>query len=136
MDFFRYQTAPVLSGHFDHSFWSHWVLRVADSEPAVRHAVVAIASLHEKSVTMRVPSTHADSFSLFQYNKAIRQLTDRAMERQSNHVVLLTCVLFICLEFLGGNPDLALGHLQNGMKIASAGMTGNNTSNNSDGSAL
>ena len=136
MNFFRHQTAPILAGHFDHSFWSHWVLRVADSEPAVRHAVVAIASLHEKSVTMRVPSTHADSFSLFQYNKAIRHLTDQAIERQSNHVTLLTCVLFICLEFLGGNPDLALGHLQNGMKIASAGIAVNHTSNKSDRLAL
>ena len=57
------------------------------------------------------------SFALSQYNKAIKRVQDRIGSGQSERIILLTCVLFICVEFIRGNPESALDHLQSGMRI-------------------
>ena len=91
--------------------------RVADSEPAVQHAMLALASLHEESVKDQGPGSRGHSFALTQYNKAIKHVQDRIGNGQSERIILLTCVLFICVEFIRGNAESALDHLQSGMRI-------------------
>ncbi|EPE04963.1 c6 zinc finger domain-containing protein [Ophiostoma piceae UAMH 11346] len=84
-DFFQNTTAPCLAGDLDAVFWRVLVLQVCHSEPAVRHAVLAISSLHEvflrpsPSKTASVPPSDASrvhEFALQQYNKAIAHLLD------------------------------------------------------------
>jgi hypothetical protein len=55
----------------------------------------------------------SNEFALRHYNTAIREL------RQAKHepLVLLTCLLFICIEVIQDNKDQAVLHCQHGMAI-------------------
>ena len=143
LDFFRTRTAPGLSSYFDAEFWTRLVLQMSHAEPAIKHAMVAVGTLHEKredsvqtvpkirSVVMTdpmaisVPVTKArddsDPFALAQYNKAIQHLSKRLNDPDtSSEIALLACILFVCVEFLRGDVEPAMRHFQSGMAIAMA----------------
>ena len=98
---------------------------VALTEPAVKHALVALGSLHKlyyrKDIFGSVDccGEPAYVFALQQYNKAIKSLNHSLIDDGGNqrHVVLFTCVLFLCFEVLRGNESSALVHLENGLQI-------------------
>ena len=52
-DFFRTRTAPMLSGYFDSDSWSRLVVQISHCEPTVRHAIMAVSFLHERSEHLR-----------------------------------------------------------------------------------
>ena len=125
-DYFRQRTASALAGHFDSEFWYQLVLQVSQAEPAVRHAVVALGSLHEtldkgaQEFGNRSQSLVGREFSLQQYDKSVTSLRSRLVSGDGNSVLevaLICCVLFNSFETLHGNHDQALLHLQNGLKI-------------------
>lgn len=60
-------------------------------------------------------------FTLQQYNQAIISLRQRLSGGEELiEVTLMCCVLFICLECLRGNREVALSHLHNGLNILSS----------------
>lgn len=125
--FFHKNTAAVLAGYFDSSFWERLVLQVSVSEPAVRHAIVALGSLHEfheKNQLLEADISLENKqllFCLKQYTKSICHLNRHIAAAKSPlvDIVLICCVLFITLESFQGNPDSTTSHLQNGSKILS-----------------
>ncbi|KAK0623315.1 hypothetical protein B0T14DRAFT_425525 [Immersiella caudata] len=120
--FFQHVTAPCLSGDFDAAFWRVIVLQICQSEPAVRHAVLAVSSLHE---SMMAPASYGDaedrhSFALSQYNRAIACLLDQMRDVDARPLVpLLTCVLFVCIELMQNKDRESLLHLDQGRQILS-----------------
>ncbi|KAK0913879.1 hypothetical protein LTR91_011977 [Friedmanniomyces endolithicus] len=80
LQFFVRNSAPQLAGYFDSPFWQRMVLQAARGEPAVKHAVAAIGSLHEKLLTGAVNNPETDlrepraRFALEQCNKSIQHL--------------------------------------------------------------
>ena len=126
--YFREKAAPVLSGSLDSSFWSRLVLQVGDSEPAVRLAIMAVGSLFEHVQYQESEPPTKDSrtivtgrryqFAIQCYNKAIAALMKRLEQQDSSEeVALLTCILFICVEFLQGNEAEALALCVKGSKV-------------------
>jgi hypothetical protein len=98
--FFVQRTSPQLAGFFGSHFWERLVLQTAYHEPAVRHGVVAIGSLHEMFEHQTVMSDANKAFALKEYNLAIRHLLTPLPpngERRID-VCLITCILFICFE--------------------------------------
>lgn len=101
--FFVQRTCPQLGGFFGSDFWERLVLQAAYHEPAIRHAAIAIGSLHElvHYQTAMVPGSDAKkTFALEQYNLAIRDLLlplFRSGERGVD-VCLISCILFTCFE--------------------------------------
>ncbi|KAK3357296.1 hypothetical protein B0T25DRAFT_589604 [Lasiosphaeria hispida] len=120
--FFQHVTAPCLSGDFDGVFWRVLVLQICQTEPAVKHAVLAVSSLHEG---MMAPTPYAEaddrhSFALSQYNKAIACLLDQMREVDAKPLVpLLTCVLFVCIELMQSKDTESIIHLEQGRQILS-----------------
>ncbi|KAF2714061.1 hypothetical protein K504DRAFT_479595 [Pleomassaria siparia CBS 279.74] len=123
LEFYHHCARPTLANNFDREFWSRIVLQMAHAEPAVRHAVIALGYLsktepgslrHARSVSMvetRKPLLH-------HYNKAVRCLVDRmAQPSYSAEIGLVTCLLFICIEFLRSDYHAAFAHLYSGLKI-------------------
>lgn len=113
-----------MSGCFDSAFWKRLVLQVSCREPSILHAVIAVGSVHrsyESNRSSRVVSADAHQlFGLQQYNKAIGHLKARLCDTgdpKLTEIVLISCVLFICLELLQGQNKAAITHLQNGLKI-------------------
>lgn len=122
--FFQHVTAPTLSGDFDAFFWRTLVLQICQTEPAVKHAVLAVSSLHEgmlqetHTVTPYVGGSSRQSFALQQYNKAIACMLDQMTETDAKPLgSLLTCVLFVCIEFMQNKDKESLIHLEQGRQI-------------------
>ena len=113
--FFSRMVSPVLGGPTGAYFWTHLALQFSHFQPAVRHAVLSISSLYEDfargwRITRQIC---ASSFAIGHYNAAVK----RARTAQSEQVVLLLCVLFVCIEYLQGDIDAALKHTHYGIKI-------------------
>jgi hypothetical protein len=97
---------------------------MAHAEPAVRHALIALAYLHStedgsmRHARSRFASQRESKFLLSHYNKSVRGLVDRIGEAKYSHEIgLVTCLLFVCMEFLRGNYHTAFTHLTNGLSI-------------------
>lgn len=119
IDFFFHHTAKNISGYFDPSFWDHHIMRLGHSEPAIRHAVVAISTIHERAAgkCQATVTDMNDCFAIQSYNKAITCLTSQRSVESSLHIPLTACVLFVCLEFFRGDVFAALRHIQGGLSI-------------------
>lgn len=82
------------------------MLQVYHHEPAIRHAVIALGSLHERfeAQDRSVAGSNLDvvqgGFALEQYNHAIRQLIDptTGSKPPAIDVCLISCILFACFE--------------------------------------
>jgi hypothetical protein len=124
LDFFHAHTSRALAGTFATGFWTQVLPQLSHSEPAIRHALLAVSSLHAqlddsgqgKQVVV------GKEFSLKQYNRAIAALQDRLRLAsrdggEATDTVLVCCLLFIVLECLRGNREVTLTHLQNGLSI-------------------
>ena len=106
LEYFRIRTIPQLSGFFDSKFWSRYILLAAIHEPAIRHAVVALGSLHERfeagdpSILRSNSGKLEGGFALQQYTRAISRLLDPLFKNltQSLDVALTASVLFTCFE--------------------------------------
>jgi hypothetical protein len=124
--YFQSRTAPWLSGYFDSDFWNG-LLQIGHSEPGLRYAMNAVSAMYERTLyTNSLPTVsssnqildHNQAFALSQYNKAIGHLVKTfANKKQSFAVSLISCVLFICLEFLQHNVENSIVHVRNGLKI-------------------
>lgn len=118
--FFRQFTAPIFASDYDSGFWTMLVLKLCHTERAVRHAVLAVSSLHESLVEGDFDATHElvdkQIFALQQYNLAISISRDQMNEDAAYEPVvpLLMCLLFVCMEFMQRNEEVSLNYLQQG----------------------
>ncbi|KAH7138472.1 hypothetical protein B0J11DRAFT_555236 [Dendryphion nanum] len=126
LEFYHHCARPTLSSAFDKEFWSRIVLQMAQSEPAVRHALIAVSYLHQtetgslKYARSEFLANHNRQTLLFHYNKSVQCLIARMAESSyTAEIGLVTCVLFICIEYLRANYNTAFVHLTNGLKILS-----------------
>jgi hypothetical protein len=124
LEFYYHCARPMLSSNFDNNFWSRTTLQLASSEPAVRHALIALGYLtstepgslrHARSRSAGQPES---GILLHHYNKSVRALLDRIRTTAPTpEVELVTCLLYVCMEYIRGNYHAAYTHLINGQKI-------------------
>lgn len=107
--YFQHETVPQICGFYKDQFWFHSVLQACHHNSAIRHAAIALGSLHEQSATVSPPFPNGvgelvtGSFALQQYNKAIQALLKPMpgsirKPQQKVDVALITCVLFACFD--------------------------------------
>lgn len=96
-NFFVQHTCHQLAGFFGSPFWQRLVLQAAHHEEAIRHALVAIGSIHEYRT---LGQTSYRMFALGQYNIAIRKLLAPFSKdgKQAIDVYLISAILFTCFE--------------------------------------
>ena len=126
LEFYHRCARPALASNFDDEFWSRIALQMAHCEPAVRHALIALGSLCEtepggiKHARARFATGGEYKIVLTHYNKSVRALIQRMAEpTYTPEVGLVTCLLFVCIEFLRGNYHTAFTHMRNGLSIIS-----------------
>jgi hypothetical protein len=97
---------------------------MALSEPAVRHALIALGYLHStesgslKHARSRFTALTESKTFLRHYNMSVKSLVDRmGQSGYTTEIGLVTCLLFVCMEFLRGNHHTAFTHLINGLDI-------------------
>ncbi|KAH7234637.1 uncharacterized protein BKA55DRAFT_579225 [Fusarium redolens] len=122
---FTTRARKKIPGIFASDFWNTLILQVSAQETAVLHSLVALASAHKRGMLSPhdglsesgVPDN--ESFMLQHYNAAIMQLRHHLTvgDKKSVRVVAISCLIFICLEFLRGNMKTGANHLQNGLNL-------------------
>lgn len=119
LDFFRAQVAPVLSQHSSKQFWNILVSQVGQQEPAVRHALVCIGSVYEGlgNTNPNLLAASQETFAITQYNLALNKLISAGKDE---NMTLLVCLLFICIETLRGNKNMAIEHCRHGIIICNS----------------
>jgi len=116
-------TVPALSADFSKDFWQRRVVQASNTEPAIRHAVIAIGAIHQDFISRHENYSHSQdssikSFAFHQYTVAISHLHKlMATETQRLDITLMCCILFICFDCISGNHDSAIIHLKAGLKI-------------------
>ncbi|KAL8962219.1 MAG: hypothetical protein Q9193_001347 [Seirophora villosa] len=125
-DYFRIQTSDDLAYSLNTSM-DELVLQTSHHHEAIRHAAIALGSLGE---TIRINGLFSGcgentffwerhDFARGQYYKAIRILQKDIGrdDLESVNYALISCFLFVVFEFLQGNDQSAVAHLQSGLKI-------------------
>ncbi|KAJ3963065.1 hypothetical protein N0V92_000206 [Colletotrichum tropicale] len=131
-DFYRNFSAPAIfsDGSGGSTLWKKLVPHFCHAEPSIRHAVLAISSLHEslsqeKSAdagdTISSPKwagVLSNTFASEQYGKALKHLQEwKPSEPAGVTVPLLACLLFICIEFMLGDERASQVHINQGRLI-------------------
>lgn len=125
LEWFTHRSAFKLPGVFRFEFWDKLVFQAASTEPAVRHAILALGSAHKREghAKLILPSDNTpdkeEQFTLQQYTKAITYLQPHfsARNNPSIRVGLLTCLIFVIMESIRGHYNAAVTHLQSGLKL-------------------
>ncbi|KAM5349755.1 hypothetical protein ACJ41O_006260 [Fusarium nematophilum] len=125
MDWFITRASRKIPGVFASHLWNTLLLQASAKEPTVWHSVVALASAHKREMLLcnSVPGSQLpdenERFTLRQYNTAINHVRRHLAlgDEGSTQVAAMTCLLFICLEFLRGNYKTGNTHLQNGLSL-------------------
>ncbi|CAG8212087.1 unnamed protein product [Penicillium nalgiovense] len=115
------RTAKKFAGLFPSDFWETLIFQASAQEPAVRHAIIALSSTHRfQARDAAGPNQYDECFTLQQYNKAIQHLRINTTNNSYFlRVALITCMLFITLEYMRGQYQMGNAHLQYGMKLLS-----------------
>ncbi|PWY73123.1 hypothetical protein BO94DRAFT_607606 [Aspergillus sclerotioniger CBS 115572] len=122
--FFLEKTVPQLAGDFECAFWGRLLLQSVHHEPVIRHATVALGSLHEHFNCDAAPfrlgtdSPHT-SFALRQYLRAMRCLMPTPSHSQPLDIYLISCILFACFEAMRDYYGPAITHITSGLNILS-----------------
>lgn len=100
--YFRLQTATAILGSQDASYWTTSLLQLSYSQPAVKHALVAMASIHEalESTGWSLQANDNERgralrlFSWKQYNDAIHEvLRATATNSMPLEILIVLCLL-------------------------------------------
>ncbi|KAH7418859.1 hypothetical protein BKA64DRAFT_701349 [Cadophora sp. MPI-SDFR-AT-0126] len=116
--YFRYyceDVAPQLSGPYETALWDRIIPQAVESEPIIRHAVIAVAALNKSRVAAGVgkaaKSNPHHQFALLQYGKALKKIRENLEDDFENpRRSLMACALVFCLESMQGFHISASSH--------------------------
>jgi antitoxin component HigA of HigAB toxin-antitoxin module len=126
--FFQSRTAPRIFGHHDANKWLSILLQLGHSEVPIKHALTALASLHESlepvdvcgSIRQSVKHAQitAQILALKHYNAAIKSVRTESPNMSSRPDIIMTmCLLFICFEQFRSGDAACLVHLTAGLNL-------------------
>jgi hypothetical protein len=142
---FLRNTSRQCAGYFNDEFWQLLMPQASEIQPAVRHAVIGIGSLHWRFES-RTNSHNADvsldrSFHLRQCSKAIACLQHDLLAKAQPDIahmenVLITCVALTVLALFQTNVHAAQSHMDSGFKLLKQCQEQSDFCNSSTGSLL
>ena len=123
--FFRLKSLGEILGQQDAEFWKSLFLQASYTQPAIKHALIAVASVHESLELSEGDVARNEAvaqkkrvFSLKHYNKAIQLLiNDKRKSPNQLCTALVICVLFIVFEGFSSNYPACALHLENGLAL-------------------
>lgn len=123
--FFCHHVWPQVTMALRSEFWDSLIFQASHVDAALRDATTALGAfgerLHIHSVTTseNEAANKLQDFANSQYCKAIGELRSQmcAGKQQSVELTLMTCFIFILIEFLRGNEAAASNHMISGGEI-------------------
>lgn len=115
-------------GWFETKLFTQTIPQLSKDEPAVRYAAMAIGALARATSPNIVPKSgmpvtgddtphYKNALSL--YGRALRLVRVQQGPNQSSalRAAVLSCLLFVCFEYLHGNREAALRHINHGLMM-------------------
>ncbi|TAQ91191.1 hypothetical protein B7494_g484 [Chlorociboria aeruginascens] len=116
--YFQSQKMAEMPGNFEPYFWNNLVLQFSHDHATIRQSLIALSALYEHRGEPREGIGATNAYVLQHYNKAVSCLVEYLASRnQDARVILISCLLFIGIEFLQDNLDSGFHHLESGLKI-------------------
>jgi hypothetical protein len=105
----------------DSRFWDRVVLQACHNEPAIKHAVLALSSLHQLSTLPHDDETSYQHrlYAERQHHKALEEARVLIASSQPQDVdrILIACIIFIIFEGVRGDYRAAAMHMDSGRAI-------------------
>lgn len=129
LEWFQHRTLRKIPGMFKSDFWDTLLLQASATEPAVMHGILALSSVHRCGVTLEIKSLLSNgnagrywTSGLHHYVEAIHHLRQRVSsydirDRTTLRVLIITCMVFVCVELLSGQVESAQTHLRSGLRL-------------------
>ncbi|KAL2206832.1 hypothetical protein CC79DRAFT_908054 [Sarocladium strictum] len=129
LEWFQDRTLRKIPGMFKSDFWDILLLQASATEPAVMHGILALSSVHRCGVTLEIKSLLSNgnagrywTSGLHHYVEAIYHLRQRVSsynihDRTTLRVLIITCMVFVCVELLSGQVESAQAHLRSGLRL-------------------
>ena len=124
--YFRLQTATAILGSQDASYWTDCLFQLSYQQPAIKHALIAMASMHEALETTDWFMNARDSdkglklrvFSWKQYNHAIRSILQETTDnKMPMEILIILCLLFNQYDNFQCDYTAAYMHIKSGLKL-------------------
>jgi len=118
-----------LSAATGNQSWIDTILQLSHTNEAIRHATIAIGGLGKRFQSGDVMSSrdskslHFDTLALSNYQKSLGMLShtlatsNTAPAYDTLRQTLITCILFVIIDFLRGNDESLLVHLRSGSRL-------------------
>lgn len=127
-EWFRYQTVPILSGHFPDETYDRTTLQLYFSEPAVRYVVNAFGALHHEVHFIRLACNGGIDSNLRthspaeQYSRALQELQNVLSLREIPIEVVVVCSLLL-VQFEGLQQSFlpAMLHAEKALHLLTCG---------------
>ena len=114
-DFYRCEVALKLGGFLDRDFWYTTILRLAHSEQVIFHSIIAIAAAFKRLRYLADEDADVPADLAFKYyQRALKEANRRTQQEDCELVTMLTCTIFLCMEFLQGNKLQAMALFRHG----------------------
>lgn len=121
LELFFHKSAKQLAGSFESAFFQGSVAQSSLVEPTIRHAIAAIAVLHEEMLSRpaeREWSIQSQELPIQFYNRAIRALLQKLQTEQTSiSLTFMANILFTCFEYFQGNLTAARSHVKSGINL-------------------
>ncbi|KAJ5358675.1 uncharacterized protein N7496_011088 [Penicillium cataractarum] len=121
LELFFHKSAKQLAGSFESAFFQGSVAQSSLVEPTIRHAIAAIAVLHEEMLSRPAEqewSIQGQGLPIQFYNRAIRALLQKLKTEQTSiSLTFMANILFTCFEYFQGNLTAARSHVKSGINL-------------------
>lgn len=103
----------------DSRFWDRVVLQACHSEPAIKHAILALSSWHQYLQANGETASQHRAFADKQYHLALQHTQTLISSADADNLapVLITCILCIVYEAARGNFRASILHMDSGRGI-------------------
>lgn len=106
----------------DSRFWDSLIIQACDAEPAIKHAILILASYHNSVLSRNnkhVSQQHL-AYAEKQYQLALAEAKQLIAVPSTKYIdrILMVCVLFIVFENIRGNYAASRKHMDSGRTIA------------------
>ncbi|KAG9235482.1 hypothetical protein BJ875DRAFT_270756 [Amylocarpus encephaloides] len=135
-DVFSRKTAFEILPIFAAGSFRRIMLQASQSDPSIRHAIVALGALDKTSQlvstnneeAIKVNLRHHHESALNQYALALKHMREGADAATPDlRKALLHCLVTLCFEAWNGNQSLAMAQIQTGFKLIQAWKEETNT---------
>ncbi|KAF5238157.1 hypothetical protein FAUST_5671 [Fusarium austroamericanum] len=116
LQFFIEKTLVNFQTFFPDNLWSTKILQVAHDQGCIKNGLMALSHFHRLYLTHQQWQKVDSVPALKHYNFAIRELLSPSPDVQG-HVLVLSCLIFICIELLQGNTESAISLFKYGCSM-------------------